>query len=341
MRYAESVGVLKGKSIKVPLVKSYAIACLTRGADQLIVPFVGGKAQDNLQMALDELPSQRKGMIKMVDKTRAVYKLVSDYIFPFTEMELEWPDTVFINNAGDLLYDLIIAEKYKSAIGESRIQNLREFVPGLSFEKYKDEAKFRLAEIIDLICCYTPLSPDFGHIHLEQANPGVASDLLDIMRKTQFDKILMENGKIGYLTNPRIGALKIWNVIKGFFQQQKGKKFLTIAKTAAEITEFQLAAKGTNFVKNHFSQTSVKFSPQFVEFGPVKLPMAQNALKEYHPKVKPNPGTIMTIARPFHNEISYSWLNEGEEMKLISEAKNNESRMEDYQKCISVRDMIF
>lgn len=336
-----SCGIVDGKRVSSSILNAASSALICRGANRIIIPTPGENEYKRTIDIINDIPKERKPYFQIIDKNGQLLKRVRNYLSPLTEQAVKWPETAYISFLEGFLYHLSIATKYKAGIAHNDIRTLRGFIPIIDPESFKDEARYRLAETINLVCCYEPYNPLHGLLKTEISHSNISDRLWNIIDTTEFNSIVSESGKLGYVKNPRIGLRKIKNLFISLFKRPEVTPLLGLAHTSAELSGNGIPINAIEqIIKNkiHKNENGRNYSPPFIDIGPAILSIYSIALFEKYPKATPPEGTIMLLETLRDGKAEHSWLNVGEEKKLEIEALNSyDSSIESYRKCIETQ----
>lgn len=345
LEHADALGKLNGKEVRASILNATAAVLACRGATKILVPAVGEFERERIEEGLESLPKERRDSIQMVDKRGAFYQRIKDYISPLTEQATEWPEDAFVSQAGDFLYLLSIASKYRAGIADDVLASLRGFIPIIDASIFKGEARYRLAEIFSLACAYEPLNPKHGTLTLELAESGVSTRLWSILQMAEFRSVVAESGMLGYIKHPVVGVKKLVNALEELISKPQVKPLMHLAYTGAELSGYKPHVETIEKILGDVEkerETAKDFSPPFIDLGPATLPIFRVALREKYPRAVPYENTIMLFEHARNNQKWHSWLNIGEERKLESGAKSALKRqLSELEKCRKVQEQLF
>lgn len=316
LRHEMVVGQIQGREVTASILPQVAILLVARGADRVIVPSPGAEELDQVMSGIDDLPTERRDLTRVVDTSGELLARVVDYVSPIGRQATKWPEDAFARLAVEFLYQLILGLKYGSTVLSDSVSVVREFVPIIDPTQFSGEARFRLAELCRLICSYEPALVDQGSYRLDEPS-GATMNALRMMETAEFNGLAAEAGQIGYLRNPLPALRELRRRFLDLIKSPLGKTSLALASTAADTSVTRIG-KATKEMFDFVSKDGADFNPVFVSLGTVHLPLYRAVLREALPGALPPSGTIMT----FKNRFGVSWLQEGEELKLEKEAQD-------------------
>jgi hypothetical protein len=325
LEHADACGLVGEKKVKASFLNAASAVLLCRGASKILIPAPGEHEFERVSVGIEDMPKERRGAIQIVDRKGAILRKVYDYIAPLKEQANKWPEDAYVQFLEGFLYQVGIASKYKAGIIGDTVQTLRGFIPIINPMLFKGEARYRLAETIDLVCRYEPTRPNHGMLHYEIAEKGISEKLWSIIETAEFRSIVAESGKLGYIKNPLIGIKKISNLFADLIRKPQVKPILSIAHTAAELSGLGIPADSVERIIGEVEEQQKEgrsFSPPFISLGPAELPIYRIALAERYPGAIPPKNSISLFEHSRDSRINISWLNVGEKKKLEKEAKS-------------------
>jgi hypothetical protein len=267
------------------------------------------------------LPKERRSSVTIVDKNGAVLSSVREYLEPLVAQAREWPENAFVNFSEDFLYLLALGAKHRSGILATSVEVLREFVPIIRPNHFKGEARFRLAELVALVCSYEPHSLEHGSFQLETSTSESFSPAVwSLLESAQFRSVVSASGKLGYLKHPLVGLKRLQEIIRNFFGRKDTRKMLSLAATTADLAGAGTAAKAAEHFFESLGAHTDSFRPPFLSLGPAQLGIYRAVLADTDPNASPPPGTIMVFEHSRAGRVGHSWLSVGEDEKLEREA---------------------
>ncbi len=342
--HMDAIGVLHGELGKTSVLSATSAILVARGADQIIVPAPSANEKEGISEGIASLPPERRSLVKLVDEKGTILARIRNYLTPLESQANKWPEDAFISFSEGFLYQLALGSKYHAGILDSPIVNLREFIPLLNPLVFSGEARYRFAELISLICSYEPVAPEhytFREDAVLQPSTNLIWSLLD---STEFRAITAASGRIGYLKHPSIALRRLRKLLAELIKKTAETPILRLAHIAAEVSG---AASGAEclpaFVENTTNIKSAKeFWPPFIGLGPASMGVYRVALLEKSADAHPPEGTIMIFEKTRAGKNGRSWLNEGEEDKLESEAAQGlGSRQEQMRKAREAQQRFF
>lgn len=333
LEHSDARAELHGREIKIPTISATAVILASRGVDKLLVPCPSKYEFERTEAGIRLLPKERRSCVKIVDKNGAVLNSVREYLEPLVVQAREWPESAFVNFSEDFLYLLALGAKYRSGILATSVEVLREFVPIIRPNHFRGEARFRLAELVALVCSYEPHTLEHGSFQLETSTADSFSPAVwSLLDTAQFRRVVSATGKLGYLRHPLVGLKRLQEIVRNFFGRKDTRKMLSLAATTVDLAGAGTAAKAAeHFFETLGAQTDL-FRPPFLGLGPAELGIYRAVLAEMNANAIPPPGTIMVFEHSRAGRLGHSWLSVGEEEKLEREAAQPERLAERFLK---------
>jgi hypothetical protein len=334
LEHEDACGVIGGQEVKTPAIGASALILAARGADEILVPCPSDYEVERTIQGIELLPAERRSCVKIVDKNGEVLRRVREYLRPLVADVSQWPENAFVGFLEGFLYQVALGAKHRAGILADSVQVLREFVPIIRPDQFKGESRFRLAELVALICSYEPHDVEHGSFALETpAEGGFSPAAWDLLDNAEFKAMVSASGRLGYLKHPLIGLKRLRQVIQKFLRREDAKAMLSLAKTTAELAGAGSAVPAAEHIFDTLVKTHINsFRPPFVGLGPARLGIYRVALAEGRPSATPPPGTIMLFEGSRAGIVGHSFLSIGEEKKLAQEAAHPRRRREDFFK---------
>jgi hypothetical protein len=335
--HMDACGISHGRKVKSPAVSATAVLLTSLGVDQILMPCPSTYEEERTLAGIDRLPTERKGLVKIVDKHGETLGRIRSYLEPLRKQAQKWPETAFVAFAEDFLYRLGLAMDFEAGILGNAAETLRTFVPILDARAFKGEAKFRLAEIASLICSYEPNLMEHGAFQTEVASQDKAKpSVWNFIEMTEFVALVAASGRLGYLRHPNIGMRRVRKAAREFFGKAEVAKVFRLVSTTADLAGAKfLAEKAKGLIELFDKSTNSSFHPPFINLGAAEMGVYQAALTETFPDATPPPGLIMAFEGTRGGKASLSWLNIGEEMKLELEEQGMAHRVNKLQEARS------
>lgn len=172
-----------------------------------------------------------------------------------------------------------------------------------------------LAELRRLICAYQPAVIDHGDYNADAAGAGTPN-ALEIMGTDEFRSIVAQHGRIGYLKRPLPALRAVRDAFAELIRRAGVGKAVRISSAAADAAGAGLLVTAADIVQE-FADAGGEYTPQFISLGPAELSLYRMTLREAGGSAVPPAGTIMV----YKSQFGTSWLSEGEDGKLESEAR--------------------
>jgi len=317
-----ALGVVGDRGIEVPTLAIAGSLLVARGADQLIVPAPSEEEQSHVDDGLAQLPSERRSLVRIVDRDAKTLARVRAYLAPLREQARKWPEDAFIGFSEAFLYQLAIASTYRAGIADNSVSVVRGFVPIIDPGIFSGEARFRLAELVALICSYEPSAPEHLAWTTELARPGTTRKVWEIFESTEYQAVVAASGHIGLVRHPKVLMRRIRKLLGAVVSQPAAKALLRIGSTSADLAGAPRAGTAlTGFLEATAEvRPGKEYWPPFIPLGPARMGVYQAALLQHDAQATPPPGTIMLFRTTRGGSGGHSWLSEGEEDKLEREA---------------------
>jgi hypothetical protein len=337
-----AVGVVRGRQIEVPTLPTTGALLVARGADQLIVPAPSAQERDHVEAGIAALPAERRHLVRVVDEDGAVLRRVRGYLEPLGRQATKWPETAFVDFAESFLYQLALASTNRAGIADDSVSVVRGFVPIIDPGAFSGEARFRLAELVAVLCSYEPAAPEHVAWTLEVAREGAARSIWEIFDSSEFHAVVAASGKLGLVRHPKVLLQRIRSLLEALVDHPRAKPLMRLGSTAADLAGAPPgAAEALSVV---IEATAVEapagtdYWPPFIGLGPAQLGVYRAALRAASPEASPLPGTVMSFRGTREGREGMSWLNVGEEGKLEREAALGLApRMEELRKARDVQ----
>jgi hypothetical protein len=317
-----AVGVLGDREVEVPTLATTGTLLVARGADHLIVPAPSARELEHVKAGLAQLPAERRGLVSVVDENAATLKRIRAYLAPLREQAQEWPEDAFVSFAEGFLYQLALASRHRAGIADDSVSVVRGFIPIIDHRVFSGEGRFRLAELVALICSYEPAAPEHLVWTTELARPGASRQVWEIFESAEFQAVVAASGRIGLVRHPKVALRRIGALLRAVIAHPAAKALLRMGATSADLAGVPKASKALEgFLATAGARpSSSEYWPPFISLGPAQVGVYQAALIESEPQATPPPGAIMVFRSTRGGKEGLSWLNEGEEHKLEREA---------------------
>jgi hypothetical protein len=310
---------------------------VARGADRVLVPTPTTKEREKALAGIEGLPAERRDLVRIVDTDGELLKRVLAYLEPLQKQAQKWPEDAFVHFSVRFLYDLILGITEGAGVVSDSVQDVRGLVPLLDPSQFTGEARFRLAELIGLICSFEPAVVEQG-LYVADVPAANTANAIRIMESAEFQSLIAESGRVGFLANPLPALRQMKRRFVDLLQNPLAKKTMRLASSAADVVGSGGAGTVAADLFDISKPTRREFNPTFLPLGPTQLSLYRVALRESLPDASPPKGTIMV----FEGGFGTSWLNEGEETKLEDEATNGlDARVKEHRKAvIALREMV-
>lgn len=322
--HMDACGLWRGKRVKVPAITAAAVILVSRGADQILVPAPSSYEAERAAEGVERLPRERRSLVKVVDRKGDTLRRVRGYLEPLVAQAKKWPEDAFLQCAEEFLYQVALASRHKAGISGNAVGTVRGFVPILDARTFHGEARFRLGEIVSLVCAYESELNDHGAYRFDLVPRAEASvDIWKIVENTEFASLVAASGQIGYLKHPAVAFRRLRKPARHFFARPEIAKLFSLATTAANIAGANsIGEKAKNLGTLVTDLDSRPFCPPFVNLGSAELGVYRLALADAFVGATSPDGTILAFEHSRCGRTSMSWLNSGEESKLQTEEQN-------------------
>jgi hypothetical protein len=298
---------------------------VARGADQLVVPAPSDRERDHVQAGIAGLPLSRRKLVRVVDEDGDVLARVREYVTPIRRQASKWPETAFVQFAESFLYHIALGSKYGAGIADDSVEVVRSFVPIIDPGVFSGEARFRVAELVALICCYEPVAPDHLAWTAEVSRPERAADIWRIFDSTEYASVASTSGRLGLARHPRVVMRQVRRTLVELLRHPAAQGLLRLGRTTADVAG--APGKATELIGNivesamDIRPSHASHMPPFMPLGPAQLGIYVAALRAANPNASPPPGAIYMVRSTRRGGSGHSWLSEGEEDKLEREAE--------------------
>lgn len=203
---------------------------------------------------------------------------------------------------------------------------VRDFIPILDPAVFKGEARFRLADLVRLICSFEPATVDQGLVASEV--PGMADSAMRLMQAAEFRALVTESGRVGFLRHPLLALHELRHRFLQLTRLPAARGAVTLASTAVDAASAgalgKVAAGGLSLA----TKEATSYSPPFFDIGQAHYSLYRAVLDEVD--ATPPEGTIEV----FKLGDGIRWLNEGEEYKLEFDEGKHERRHQRHREAL-------
>ena len=310
-----------GASVRASVLDAATTVLVCRGADTLIVPAPDPQTLAEVSAGIETMPAHRRSIVHIVDRKGSQLQQVRSFLDPLVAQAMKWPENAFVNFAEDFLYQVALAQSHRAGIVSSTINVMREFVPIINTASFRGEARHRLAELIGVIATYEPIAMP----HALLATPverALASRIDEILEAAEFKDVVAESGWVGGAKRPRLAVARLWRHFRALLSKPRVSTTLGFASAAGDIGGASVVGTAISKISALVSPGEKReFAPPFVPLGSAQLGIYRMALLSRHPDAVPPPGSIMLFEGTRGGRPSASWLNVGEESKLLDDEK--------------------
>jgi len=340
IEHSEATGKIGERAVRTSALAASSLILVSRGADRILVPVPSDREKERASGGVELLPSERRAIVKLIDRDGEVLRRVRDYLKPLAGQAVKWPETAFVGFLEDFVYHVALGIRHKSAIASDSAAVVRGFIPIIDPTSFRGEARFRLAEMASLICCYEPHCLDHGSLKAD-ADVGreLAPKLWDLIETAEFRLIVSESGQLGFVEHPLIAVRRLRRFVRDFLQREDASVLLKVVGTVADLGSKAHASaaslKTFATVLGNLAHTGAPFNPPFLKLGPAVQGIYRLALSHLSSDAVPGDGTIFSFVRSRAGKESLSWLNVGEELKLEREAGDISGSLTEFEKARS------
>jgi len=309
MDYCEANARLNNRDISIPTLGAAAFILTTQGADQIYIP-VQGMFTEMVRDATSKLAPSLKRRIKPIDTNGKVSRRVHEFVRPIRSSASEdSQERSFCAMTENMLYHMALASKYRATSIDGDLSHVQEIISAIKLEKFKGEAKHRLAQVVHLVAGYEPFYIDKLGIIQHISEPGVGTEIQHILDTAEFADVVGAQGKLGYLRNPRIGLRRVSSTIHTLV---KRREFRSLVAATRSISSLAKIALPVDIVDELIAESDDNFSPVFGTLSPFYQTIYETSLFEYDPKCRTLPGKILDI-QPFKLGVcGHMWRDSGE-----------------------------
>lgn len=318
VRHMSAVLNKGGDDVEKSVLPQLAVLLVARGASQVVVPVPDRGERELVESAALTLPPERRRLVRLVDQDGDLFERVLRYLAPMHEQADKWPEDAFVNFCVPFLYESALGHQYKAGVTSDAVSVVRGFIPTIDPAAFRGEAKFRLAELVRLICAYEPAIVDQGLVASDVRRKTESA--LRLMQAAEFRSLVTESGRVGYLKHPLQALRELRHRFLQLTRLPVIGDTVTLASTAVDAASAgvlgKLAAEGLSLTTRGGSG----YSPPFFDIGRAHHSLYRAVLEELN--ATPPKGTIQV----FKSGAGIRWLNEGEEGKLDLDARDDEDR---------------
>jgi hypothetical protein len=260
-------------------------------------------------------------------KKATFLRRVRSYLEPLGAQAKKWPESAFVTFTEDFLYQIAVAADFEAGVLGHAVQTVREFIPIIDAQSFRGEARFRLAEIVSLICSYEPILSDHGAYRLDLIpKPETAAQVWNLIENAEFGALVEMAGRIGYLNHPAVAYRRIRKAAKQFFTKPKTAKLFALATSAADLAGAKCITEKAKSIADLVNVSGrAAFCPPFIDLGAAQIGVYRLALSDGYVEATPPEGAILVFEHSRGGRVSHSWLNAGEELKLQKEEHDIDS----------------
>jgi hypothetical protein len=323
VEYREAVGRIGTNSVYASVLEAASLLLIARGAETIVVPAPGAFQQERVGRALEDLPRERRHMVRLIDKNAETLKRVRLFLEPLRRQARKWPEDAFVSFSESFLYKAAIAQQTQSMVISDAVEVLRGFIPILDGRVFRDEAAFRLADIVAIVANYEPALAGEGAAKARGDVTRVGRSADELLKSAEFRQLATTAGGLGLAARPSIALKELVRRLRALLARPDAKQTLKLATTVADLSGAGAAAEATDKVLSALDVDAPcsTFRPPFFELGPASVGLYRAALSARFSEALPPQGTIMVFEHYRGDRSGTSWLNEGEESKLQREAQ--------------------
>jgi hypothetical protein len=239
-----AVGTVSGKKVRAPALGAFALLTPALGADRILVPAPQADDLNCFTRGVRSLPAERRGIVEAVDTHGRILSQIRAYVKPIWAA-LKDDDVSYPRTAQRALYLLAIANKYKAvSVDVHSTAVLSEFLR-LSSAHHKEltgEAAYRAREIAALFLTYSPVTAGRFALVESASDVQIQRALLSVIQSSELREIVAEQGRIGYLRNPRVSLNALIRRMRGLAGRKDIRASIKVAESAASIAHPAIAA---------------------------------------------------------------------------------------------------
>src|SRR5687767_2454053 len=97
LEYREAVGQVGTDLVHSPILRAASLLLVARGADIICVPAPSAADNDKVGRAIEDLPAERRHLIRVVDPRGGTLRRVRDYLQPLRNQAKKWPEDAFVS----------------------------------------------------------------------------------------------------------------------------------------------------------------------------------------------------------------------------------------------------
>lgn len=187
--------------IETPVLGAFAPLSLALAGDRILVPTPAVSDQERFRRGLEEVPKERRRVIRAIDRDGAVYSRVHGYLAPLWDVYEHEDGLGFVRAAEEGLYLMGLAAREKASVGGLDLAGIYRSYMQLDPGVAKGEAAFRLNEIAGLFASVRTFPTHRLSQRVAVADGDLWSDIWQIIDSAKMREIIQQQGRVGYLRN--------------------------------------------------------------------------------------------------------------------------------------------
>jgi hypothetical protein len=324
LEHIDAVGRLSGQPVRVSMLNATAIVLTSLGADQIIVPVPSASERNRVAEVLDQLPSTRRNLVKLVDGDGKILSRVDDFMLPIRNQASKWQDqtskpheALFLNFASDMLYNLALGCKYGAAIASDSLGHVMCFAPQIDTSVFSGEARYRFAELVFITSRYDPSLMFKSEVVGQVSKADIRNLFWRIIDSSEYAAVVSTSGRLGLVRHPAVLLHRLERAIRNLVMRPEFKDVIKAGEVAAELAKFPVSLSSMAELAGGLKRGS-GFAPPFIEL-PISTEhhIAEASLKQLFPNATFREGTIYAVERSFAGQSLGTFIREGEEWKLV------------------------
>ena len=343
LEHRDAIGQLGSNKVRTSILSAIGPALVARGADRIVVPVPGPFEQERAMEGYERLPKERRKLVQFVDEDGDVLRRIREYLLPLRHQARQWPEDAFVHFVETFLYRCALAAKYRAGVAHDSVQVVREFIPIINPAVFSDEARYRFADVIALVCAYRPVSPEYPGFARQADVAQVGRTVWQIIESAEFNAVVAESPALGYLKEPGLALAVLRDKIRDLVARPVAKGLITASKSAADLAGVGKSIESASRIAEFIDDASMAgFRPPFFNLGPSVLTLYRVALEEAFPGAHAPEGTIMVFEEWRAGGAGTSWLSVGEEDKLEREEQEAiEKRTLKWQEAVRAQSLFY
>lgn len=313
--YVEGSGALGGEEIHAPLLHSVGLLLTTQGADEILVPAPDENLRERVSQVREHLPRSLRRRVRLIDGDSSTLRRIDQFLEPISEQADEWPETAFASTARTFLYHLALGSNHNATAVDGDIVPLHEFLTCLSADSFEGEARYRVSQIAKLGTAYEPIQPTNVALQSHIGPRGSGPRFRDLLESAEFADVVDARGRLGYLTNPRIGLRRLKRAIRELVSREDFSDVIAASESIASVAAGEIPAQTIRAISEIIDQDA-PFYPPFTSTWPQIYDAYRVALKSVDPSAEPKSDVAFQVRRARGDRATIGWVNEEEDDRL-------------------------